>query len=245
MDAPDADWQAARAQLSEMARDAATLGADVDAEDLSAQAGALAGLLAGRWRLRGDAETYDDLANANLIHVLERRRGLPVALGILWLHAAEAAGWTAHGLDFPGHFLLALGAGSRQVVLDVFSGGTPLDARTLRSLVKRVEGPKAELRPGMLRPMPARGVLLRLQHNIRQRRLGAGDRLGALSCLEDMLRIAPDEAVLWRDAAMLNQREGRVAAALGCLERFLALVPQGEAADRARATMEELRTRLN
>jgi regulator of sirC expression with transglutaminase-like and TPR domain len=36
-----------------------------------------------------------------------------------------------------------------------------------------------------------------------------------------------------------------VAAALRCFERFLALVPEGEAARRVRGAMEEIRTRLN
>ena len=169
---------------------------------------ALAGLITGRHGYAGDTETYDDPANANMIQVTERRRGLPVALGILWLHCARAAGWAAHGLDFPGHFLIALqsalprGKGRatepQSIVLDVFAGGVPLGARDLRGLLKRVEGRDAELRPGVLQPMPARGVLLRLQNNIRTRRQDAGDLTGALTCLEDMLRIAPDAAVLWR-----------------------------------------------
>jgi len=43
----------------------------------------------------GDRQHYDDLQNANLIRVIDRRRGLPVALGILYLHAARAQGWRA------------------------------------------------------------------------------------------------------------------------------------------------------
>ncbi len=43
----------------------------------------------------------------------------------------------------------------------------------------------------------------------------------------------------------MNQRLDHVEAALRCFERFLDLVPQGDAAVRARAAMEELRTRLN
>src|SRR6188508_1115225 len=84
VDEPDADWNAARLQLSELARDAVTLSArlPVDADPAS-RAGALAGLIAGRHRYAGDNKTYDDLANANLIRVIERRKGLPVALGIL------------------------------------------------------------------------------------------------------------------------------------------------------------------
>ena len=255
IDAPGADWHAASAHLSELARDAVAMSHDIPRHDVAARAGALAGLITGRHRYSGDVETYDDPANANLLHVIGRRRGLPVALGILWLHCAPAAGWPAHGLDFPGHFLIALQAECphgklralepNAIVLDVFAGGVPLGARDLRGLLKRNEGADAELRPGVLQPMPARGVLLRLQNNIRARREAAGDLPAALACVEDMLRIAPDTAMLWRDAAVLNQRLERVAAALRCYERFLDIVPQGDAAARTRAAVEELRSRLN
>jgi regulator of sirC expression with transglutaminase-like and TPR domain len=167
--------------------------------------------------------------------VIERRRGLPVALGILWLHTARAAGWACHGVDFPGHFLLALSSGGAQLVLDVFHGGAAMDARALRGLIKRVEGAQAELRPGILRPMGNRAVLLRLQNNIKLRRMAAGDMEGAVACTEDMLRIAPDEAGQWREAAQMHERLGRLGDALRCGEAFLRLVPEGEAAERMRA----------
>lgn len=245
VDMPDADWQSAYARLSELARDAVELAKTLDTADVSLRAEALAGLIAVRHGFSGDDETYDDLANANLIRVIERRKGLPVALGIIWLHTARAAGWGAHGVDFPAHFLIALEGKSVQAVIDVFVGGMTLDARDLRDLLKRIEGERAELRPGLLRPMNARGVLLRLQNNIVSRRLQVGDLDGALTCTEDMLRIAPDHADLWRQAAVMNQRLDRVGAALRCFDRFIALVPEGKAADRVRSTIDELRTRLN
>jgi regulator of sirC expression with transglutaminase-like and TPR domain len=245
IDAPDADWQAARAHLSELARDAVAMAVSVPDDDLSARAGALAGLICGSHRYQGDSETYDDLANANLIRVIERRRGLPVALGILWLHAAHAAGWAANGVDFPGHFLLALRGRAKSLAVDVFSGGRMLDSKALRALLKQAQGAKAELRPDMLSAVTSRDILLRLQNNIRLRRLQADDFMGALACAEDMLRFAPGEAYLWRETAVMNQRLDRVSAALRCYERFLVLVPEGEAALRARMAMEELRARLN
>ncbi len=245
IDRPEADWQAAAAHLSELARDAVTLAVDRPEEDCSVRAGALAGLLTGRYRYTGDLETYDDLANANLIDVIARRRGMPVALGILWLHCARAAGWEAYGIDFPGHFVIALAGGGTHLVLDVFDGGIPLDARALRGLIKRAEGPRAELRPDLLQPMTTRAVLLRLQNNIKLRRMDSGDFPGALTALEDMLRIAPEAEALWREAALLNQRLDRVGAALRCFERFLLLAPDGAAAARVRLAMDELRTRLN
>jgi len=245
VDAPDADWKAAEAHLSDIARRVVALAAGLPADTPEARARVLAGLLHRDFGYGGDADTYDDLANANLIRVIERRKGLPVALGILWLHAARAAGWALHGVDFPGHFLIALEGGGGKLTVDAFSGGQPMDARDLRALIKRVEGEKAELRPGLMRPMSTRSVLLRLQNNILTRRAGSDDLKGALAACENMLRIAPKQSDLWRRAAVMNQRLDRVGAALSCFERCLELTPEGEAAERIRAAIDDLRMRLN
>ena len=138
--------QVARAHLSDLARDAVELANTIGTNSVDARRGARRSD-SRPVHLYGDAETYDDLQNANLISVIRRRKGLPVALGIIWLHTARAAGWGAHGVDFPAHFLVALEGKSVQAVIDVFGGGVTLDARDLRVLWKRVEGEKAELRP--------------------------------------------------------------------------------------------------
>jgi regulator of sirC expression with transglutaminase-like and TPR domain len=248
IDAPGADWRAASAVLSELAQAAvAAAAADpvADGGDAERRRAVLAEVIHTRFGFQGDTEDYENLDNANLVRVAERRRGLPVALGILWLHAAEAAGWAAHGVDFPGHFLLAVEGGRGQALVDVFAGGTGLAAPELRALIKRIEGERAELRPGLLRGMDKRSVLLRLQNNIKLRRLRAGDLTGALACTEDMLRLAPDAALLWREAGLMNQRLDRIGAALGCLDRSLEIEPEGETARRIRSVVEELRHRLN
>ncbi|MFC4169156.1 SirB1 family protein [Teichococcus aestuarii] len=249
IDAPEADWRAAERHLSDLARamvEAAIATPDADRGDAGRRLAVLAEVLHGRFGYAGDQEGYDAPANANLIHVIERRRGLPVALGILWLHAAEAAGWGAHGLDFPGHFLIGLEGTPGQGVLDPFNGGAPLQAPELRGLLKRMQGPQAELRPDLLAPVGKRDVLLRLQNNLKLRRLQAGDIPSAMRCVQDMLRVAPAAAMLWREAALMHQRLDEIGAALQCLDRFLALVPPGsEAAQRARLLAVELRQRLH
>jgi regulator of sirC expression with transglutaminase-like and TPR domain len=247
IDAPGADWRAGAELLTGIARaavQAATADGAADGGDLARRRDVLAGVLHGQFGFAGDGETYDDLSNANLLRVMERRRGLPVALGILWLHAAEAAGWGAHGVDFPGHFLVAL-TGRGQVVVDVFGGGAAMEARDLRATLKRFAGEQAELGPDTLAPMGKRAVLLRLQNNIKVRRLRDGDLAGAVACTEDMLRIAPDAAPLWREAGLMHQRLDQIGAAITCLERFLRLSPDGPQAMRIRGLLEELRQRLN
>ncbi|WP_428486074.1 SirB1 family protein [Rhodopila sp.] len=245
VDAPNSDWHAARRHLTDLAQGAVALAASMEGQALQARAKALSDFLADHHGYVGDTESYDDLANANLIRVIERRRGLPVALGVIWMHSARAAGWGSHGVDFPAHFLIALEGHKTQVVLDVFNRGQLMTARDLRELLKRVEGKNAELRPGLLQPMSTRRVLLRLQNNIMTRRLQTGDMDAGLRCTEDMLRIAPDQAELWRQSGVLNQKLDRVAAARMCYERFISLVPEGAAADAVRVQLDILKSMLN
>src|SRR5437762_2595704 len=91
--------------------------------DLAARARALNEIILLKHGYSGDELTYDDLQNANLTRVVDRRKGLPVALGILYLHAARAQGWESVGLAFPGHFLIRLGDGPERLILDPFHGG--------------------------------------------------------------------------------------------------------------------------
>jgi regulator of sirC expression with transglutaminase-like and TPR domain len=245
VDVPGADWQIAARHLSDVAQAVVTRAVAIDDTDLRRRAEALAEVLAGQFGYAGDRETYDDTANANLIRVTERRRGLPVALGVIWLHAARAAGWDCHGVDFPAHFLIALKGDKTQVVIDVFNGGGIMSARSLRDLLKRIEGEKSDLRPGLLQPMSTRRVLLRLQNNIMTRRLDAGDVGRALRCVEDMLSIAPTQAELWRQAGVINHKLEQVAAARDCYSRFLDLVPEGAAADEVRVHLDLLKSILN
>ncbi len=73
--------------------------------DLAGRARALNEIILLKYGYSGDELTYDDVQNANLIRVIDRRKGLPVVLGILFIDAARAQGWEAAGLAFPGHFL--------------------------------------------------------------------------------------------------------------------------------------------
>src|SRR5262249_18847230 len=109
-----------REHLRVLARDVAQhAGA---AGNLAARARALSEIILLKHGYSGDELTYDDLQNANLMRVVDRRKGLPVALGILYLHAARAQGWDSVGLGFPGHFLIRLSDGADRLTLNPFHG---------------------------------------------------------------------------------------------------------------------------
>ncbi len=213
-----------------------------------AQPEALADVIARAYAYRGDSETYDDLQNADLVRVIERRKGLPVALSILYLHVARAQAWQAEGLAFPGHFLIRIGIDGARHVVDPFHDGSVRDAAELRGLLQQVLGPGAELKPVHFDPVPDRDVLLRLENNVRLRLVKRENWTETARSLERMLAIAPDRPDLLFEAGQVNARLDKRRAAIAAYERLLALddaLADPELRHRAETLLQELRRGLN
>jgi len=193
----------------------------------------------------GDELTYDDLQNANLMRVVDRRKGLPVALGILYMHAGRAQGWETVGLGFPGHFLVRLSDGLERLILDPFHGGRICGAVELRELLKATAGQDSELSPECYAPVSDRDVLLRLQNNLKARLIQTQQYERAVSVIETMQLLAPELAELWREAGMLHTRLGNMRIAAAALEQFVLRAPDGWARHQAAAMLQQLRSKLN
>lgn len=215
------------------------------AADLPARAQALNEIILLKHGYGGDELTYDDLQNANLMRVVDRRKGLPVALGILYLHAARAQGWDSSGLGFPGHFLIRLSKGRERLILDPFHGGRVCDAADLRELLKATAGQEIELMPEHYAAVSDRDVLLRLQNNLKSRLLQAGRRERALGVVETMLMLAPDLVELWQEAGLLHARQGNIVASVNAFQEFIARAPEGTARHQAAAMLQQLKSKLN
>ncbi len=190
-------------------------------ESLDDRVAALNDAIFGAYGYEGDRRTYDDLQNANLIRVIDRRRGLPVALGILMIHAARAQGWDIAGLRFPGHFLLRMDHRGQRAILDPYEKGAPKGATDLRALLRAQGDDEAELQPEHYEAASDREVLVRLQNNIKLRQTQRGDNMTAAATLETMLYIAPQDKHLWREKALLAAQLGRVDGAVAALEEYI------------------------
>ncbi len=243
LDYPETDLTPYRRHLAALASNLADM-AVRENETLDWRVAALTQVVAEQHGYAGDRRTYDDLQNANLIRVIDRRKGLPVALGILYLHAARAQGWRAFGINFPGHFLIAVEDEEERIILDPFEGGMQVDLARLQSMLKTALGADAELQPEYYASMTNRGVLLRLQNNIKKRVLDSGDNQRGAQVLEGMLTVAPELPDLWREAAELRAEIGEMRAALQALDRLLLLADDSQRSD-AMALRRTIATRIN
>jgi len=228
---PDLDLGRYRHHLSLLNRDAADLARRSDCErTLAGRAEVLRAVLAERYGYAGDRDTYDDLQNADLARVIDRRKGLPVALGLLYVHAAQQQGWAAAGINFPGHFMIRLGLGDDTMILDPFNGGQARSVGELGAMLESYGGAEQRLQPHHTAGVGRRELLLRLQNNIKLRLLAAG-RIGeGLQTLETMIMLAPDKAQLWCEAGALHGELGNLRAAIASLQHGLHLgLPPAEA----------------
>jgi regulator of sirC expression with transglutaminase-like and TPR domain len=69
----------------------------------SARARRLAALISSEAGITGATEDYDDADNCDVIAVIERQRGLPVALALLYVALARRVGWKADVLKIARH----------------------------------------------------------------------------------------------------------------------------------------------
>ncbi len=227
--------------LDRLAADVAKHSADHPGEHWQA----LSEVVAGEHGYRGDELTYDDPQNANLMRVIDRRKGLPVALGILYIETGRRLGWKVEGLSFPAHFLIRLESEGSRKILDPFHGGVERRTPELRSLLKSLQGADAELEPAYFEPVPDRAVLLRLQNNIKIRLIRSGDLRGAIEVVTRMRWLAPDELDLMREAGLIHARLGEIHSAIERLEEYVRAETREPLRHRAARTLQSLKAQLH
>lgn len=201
----------------------------------------LRSILVDREGYQGETEASGHPDGANLLRVIDRRKGLSISLGILYLHIARHMRWPAFGLNFPGCFLIRLsGNHEDRIILDPSRAGIEVSAPDLRSLYKSTHGCRVELHPRVYTPISNRDILLRLQTYIRQYALQNEDYPTALAAIEKMLLIAPSDFKLWREKGLLYMRLCKLDHAITALEYYLSLAPSSPDRDVIAQVMDEL-----
>lgn len=169
----------------------------------------------------GDRDTYDHPDNADMIRVIDRRRGLPVSLSILYVAAARRMGWGADALNTPGHVLVQVGSDTAPVLIDPFGGGAIVAPDRLLALLASGPGDDAPPTSDRLAPLTNRGVLVRLLMNQATRAEASGDTARALTLYERMTDISPESGHAWWERARLELAGRQVGAARRSLSAML------------------------
>lgn len=214
-------------------------------DSVETQLASLKHVLADQHGYEGDTEYYDDIRNADLIDVIERRKGMPITLSILYIIAARAQGWDVAGLNVPGHFVVRLEKDGQRIIFDPFNRCEVLNAPELRQLIKKTLGEQAELSANYFEPVTDRQILIRLQNNIKIRQIEGEDYEGALGTVDTMRALDPAEYRLLLDEGVLCARTGRAQRAMTALEEYIKTAPDQRDRQEAAILLNHIRTTLH
>jgi len=203
------------------------------------------GLLVDELGFRGNAREYNDPRNCYLNDVLDRRRGIPLTLSMLFLECAVAAGFEARGVGLPGHFVLRLTAGARTFFVDPYHQGQVITEEDCQRLVLRTTGRASLFRREQLEGTDARSMISRLLLNLKHIYIERNDYEKALAAVERLLLVRPEDATETRDRGFIKAHLGWPAAAISDLESYLTRMPDAPDVGAVRGRVNWLRRRLS
>ena len=184
-----------------------------------------------------NANDYFAPENSYINEVLRTRRGIPVSLAVIWLELARALELQAHGISFPGHFLVKVALEGGLVVLDPLTGESlGLDSLSerlspYRDLADQSAAPdldEGETPLGLyLQACPPRDMLARMLRNLKEIFRSQEDWPRMLQVLDRLVILLPEVWSERRDRGLVHAELGHVHEALRDLRQYLEAVPAG------------------
>jgi regulator of sirC expression with transglutaminase-like and TPR domain len=129
---------------------------------------------------------YYDPENSYLNRLIEKRRGIPVSMAVLYLLLARRLKISAFGVGTPGHFLVGYRGPEDRCYLDVYNKGRLMSAADVQKMLARAG---YEFRPEYLHPANSRDIVIRMMRNLISiyQKMGAVERGEQLSTLVEIM----------------------------------------------------------
>ena len=124
----------------------------------------------------GNVEQYNDPLNSFLDQVLERKKGIPLSLSLVYLLVARRLGLDLEPVGLPGHFMVGCFHEDLPFFIDAFDGGM---FRSPEEIFRFLRTNDIEPKLSDLAPTPIREVLCRNCRNLVQHYTAAGDHTRA------------------------------------------------------------------
>ena len=185
-----------------------------------AQAEALIAVLHQEMEFFGNVENYYDPANSFLHRVLDTRLGLPITLSLLYMAVGRRLGIDLQGMGLPGHFMLEYRNASGASILDPFHGKVVV-SEDLTCYLSQIFQESIRLPVALDQyRVGANALILRILNNLRAVYLSRRNLPQALSVLDYMVMVEPEEANLWRDRGLIHFGLHNLLAAENDLRRY-------------------------
>lgn len=165
-------------------------------------------VLGQKWQFNGNRSRYYDPRNSFLNEVLERRTGLPITLSLLCIavgHRLAQRGLelSVDGVGLPGHFMAVYRDQQGEWLLDPFNGKV-LIAEEASAHLSHIFKQPVQLTAEAFRPVSTNMLIYRMLNNLRLLYLDASEYAAAVSVLDYMIILTPDDETLWKERGLLH-----------------------------------------
>src|SRR5208283_3915105 len=174
----------------------------------------------------GNRDQFADPRNSFLNEVLERRRGIPITLSVVYIEVGRQLGLNLFGVGFPAHFLVKAVDERGELIIDPFNAGMILGLDEIRARLAKIYGQPVDLNPAMLKAVGAREILTRMLRNLKNIYASGSDWNRALGTLDRILILDPRAAEEMLERGGLHERLECFGPALADFRAFLAQAPE-------------------
>jgi regulator of sirC expression with transglutaminase-like and TPR domain len=191
---------------------------------------------------QGNQREYYDPRNSFLNDVLDRRKGIPISLALVYLELAKRVDFPMAGVAMPGHFLVRPTVEDMEIFVDVFHQGEILFEEDCRTLMRQLYGNDAALRPDQhLAPIGPRPLLVRILTNLKGIYLHKQDIPRALAAIDRILLLRPESRLDRRDRGLIHYRLGQLDSAETDLTHYLKATPDAPDAFEVQQILNQIR----
>lgn len=153
--------------------------------------------------------------------VLQRRRGLPIVMALIYVEVARRLGLNAWGIGLPGHFMAGVECDGKRLIIDAFNRGRLLSLSDAAERLRELYGQEAEFTSDLLEPVSHRMWLTRIMQNLIRAFGSAGQFVDVGAMLELEMLLWPEQDRLQRDFGLVLARLGMTRPAGLWLSKYL------------------------
>jgi regulator of sirC expression with transglutaminase-like and TPR domain len=174
---------------------------------------------------RGNRDEYYDPRNSFLNEVLDRKRGIPITLSILYMEVGRRVGLKIEGVGMPGHFLVKHRHDGVDIFVDAFARGEILLEEGCQRKLTQLHGESFQFNRSYLDAVNRNQILTRMLHNLKAIYWNQQNYTKALGVIEKVLLLNPTAAGEIRDRGFVHYRLNQLSPAIKDWSRYLELRP--------------------
>jgi regulator of sirC expression with transglutaminase-like and TPR domain len=177
---------------------------------------------------KGSPDNYYDPQNSFLNRVLERKRGIPITLSLVYSEVGRLAGFPLYGIALPGHFIAGFFHESGMIYIDPFNRGAVLAETECCKMIEVRFGREAAGDASWRTPASKKTILKRMLRNLKAIYLQSGRDMLALEMIQWIMAIDPDAPAELKERGMLYEAMGNFASATLDFKHYLEVAPDSE-----------------